>query len=145
MPQTTGGSLWRIGTGSYLPITRNWHGTDAGDPLNVSKRVFIPHYLRPGPLIRKKQPIRFSMLEPTRTARPSFSSLTSKWLWAIIRTSSPFFFWNLHVTDVICLQYLVAQWRLRHPESVQACVQRCFRDCGERRLHAAEGRDASHI
>ena len=60
-------------------------------------------------LIRREKTILFPVLEPTRTTPPLFSWLTSNWLSAIIRTSSLFFPWNLHVAYVIRLHYFVAQ------------------------------------
>lgn len=60
-------------------------------------------------LIQREKTILFPVLEPTRTIPSIFSWLTSNWLWAIIRTSAPFFLWNLHVAYVICLQYFGTQ------------------------------------
>ena len=60
-------------------------------------------------IIRQEKTILFPVLEPTRTAPSLFSLLTSNWPWAIIRTTSSLFFWNVHVAYVIRLQYFVAQ------------------------------------
>ncbi|HZC80765.1 MAG TPA: hypothetical protein VE222_03440 [Nitrospiraceae bacterium] len=50
-----------------------------------------------------------SLSGPKKTARPIFSSLTSNWPWAIIRTTSSPFSWNVHVAYIIRVQYFVAQ------------------------------------
>jgi hypothetical protein len=66
-------------------------------PISAStQEVCCPHYARGS---EKAQAAKGFL----------FSSLTSNWPWAIIRTSSFLFFWNVHVAYVIWFQYVGAQ------------------------------------